>query len=213
MQEEYYMKSTSHKRIGIFGGSFDPIHNGHVAVAKHVIKALDLDLLYIMVANLSPLKASSNETFAHRLAMAQHAFAGEDKAVVSDLESRRTPPSYTIDTIREISVMHPGAEIFLIIGEDVALELHKWDNYQHLFASSTIVVTERGGYDKNQMTTLATKIGPENTQKLIDNWLNFDFKTLSSTELRQILASGKPTVDLLPDKVATYIHNNNLYKS
>lgn len=206
------MNSTNQKRIGIFGGSFDPIHNGHVAVAKHVIDALNLDLLYVMVANLSPLKASSNETFAHRFTMAKYAFSGVEKAVVSDLESRRTPPSYTIDTIREISDKHPDAEIFLIIGEDVALELHKWDNYQHLFASSTVVVTERGGYDKDQMTTLATKIGPENTQKLIDNWLNFDFKALSSTELRHILASGQPTADLLPDRVATYIQKNNLYK-
>ena len=120
-------------RIGIYGGSFNPVHNGHVRVAKSAIASLRLDRLYVIPAAVSPFKTdcASAEKF-DRLLLARLAFNGVAKVTVDDRELRRGGVSYAVDTVREISAENPGAELFFIIGEDSREGLPRWKDWEIL---------------------------------------------------------------------------------
>src|SRR5262245_27543642 len=108
-------------RIGFFGGSFDPIHRGHLAVARAARDARGLDRVLLMVAARSPLKGESGAPAADRLAMARIACEGEERLEACDIELRRGGASYTVDTMRELRAEHPGAKLFLVLGSDSLL--------------------------------------------------------------------------------------------
>ncbi|MGN0854878.1 MAG: nicotinate (nicotinamide) nucleotide adenylyltransferase [Kiritimatiellia bacterium] len=120
-------------RIGLFGGSFDPVHNGHVGMARKAIGRLGLDRLLVIPAAVSPFKTESPPSFAYdRLELVRRAFADVPKVVVDDRELRRGGVSYAIDTVREIAAEHPGAEIVFLVGEDSLAGLPRWKDYDAL---------------------------------------------------------------------------------
>ena len=123
-------------RIGILGGSFNPVHNGHLGLARRAIASLGLDRLLVIPANVSPFKvapkASESAIAFDRLALVRSAFASIPGVVVDDREMRRGGVSYAIDTVREIAAENPGAELFFIVGEDAAAGLPRWKDYDEL---------------------------------------------------------------------------------
>lgn len=120
-------------RIGIFGGSFDPVHNGHVGIAKKAIETLALDRLLVVPAAVSPFKTGRPPAFAYdRLALARVAFARVGKAFVDDREIRRGGVSYAIDTVREIAAENPSAELVFLVGEDSLADLPRWKDFAEL---------------------------------------------------------------------------------
>lgn len=120
-------------KIGIYGGSFNPVHYGHVNVAKTAVSELGLDQLIVIPAALSPFKTDSPAPeFPHRLEMIENAFSRLDRTVIDLRELKRGGISYAIDTVREIAAENPGAEIFFIIGEDSVEGLPRWKDYEEL---------------------------------------------------------------------------------
>ena len=119
-------------KIGIFGGSFNPVHNGHVGIAKRAIEAFGLDRLIVVPAAVSPFKTDTAPSRFDRLALVKAAFADVSKTVVDDRELRRGGVSYTIDTVREIASENPVAELVFLVGEDSLSLLPKWRSYDEL---------------------------------------------------------------------------------
>lgn len=119
-------------RTGIFGGSFDPVHSGHVRIALKALDELSLDRLYVVPAATSPFKVGSVKGGFDRLMLVRAAFNGVGGAVVDDREIRRGGVSYAIDTVREIAAENPGSEIFFIIGEDSLEGLARWKDWDEL---------------------------------------------------------------------------------
>lgn len=171
-------KDAAAMKIGIFGGSFDPVHCGHVAIAKRAIDELSLDRLVVVPAAASPFKAGGDARFdaSTRLMLVRAAFNGIAKIVVDDGEIARGGVSFSIDTVRRVAEENKGAEIFFIIGEDSVEGLPRWKDYDTL-------------------KTLCTFKAYPRTRE-------------SSTEIRRRLAAGEDLGDLVPEAVALFIRHS-----
>ncbi|UUD36612.1 nicotinate-nucleotide adenylyltransferase [Mycoplasmopsis citelli] len=181
------------KKIAIYGGSFDPIHKGHIAAARYVIEELQLDELYFVPANNSPFKTKSkNNNALHRVNMLR--LVTEEKMFVSDFEIKRGGTSYTIDTVKYFAKKFPQDQLFLIIGSDHLPKLDKWKDIQKIAQLSKIVVLRRS---KN-----INKINAKKYQAIILKNPLWDF---SSTEFK------KGYLDSVEDVIMDYIQENGLY--
>ena len=134
-------------RIGLFGGTFDPPHVGHLVTAVNVRHALDLDTVILMVANIPWQKQGERAITpaADRLAMVEAAVADVPGLAAGRLEIDAGGPSYTADTLAALAAAHPGAELFTIVGDDAAAGLHTWERFEEVLAQSSLVVVDRPG--------------------------------------------------------------------
>jgi nicotinate-nucleotide adenylyltransferase len=193
-------------RIGLLGGTFDPIHHAHLAVGIAARYHLKLDVVMFMVANVPWQKASTRNISSaeDRLAMVQLAVARRQGLVASDLELRRGGASYTADTLAELHQMHPGSELFLIVGSDLVDELTTWKRWEELPDQCTLAVAYRPGEDG------ALRLGAA------PDWRHEQIRLpaleLSSTELREMSSDGRPLDFLVPDTVMEYIQSHGLYR-
>lgn len=194
--------------LGLFGGSFDPFHEGHLAIARAARDELSLDRVVLMVARMSPLKEQTGAPAADRLAMARLAAEGEAKIVVNDLELSRPGPSFTIDTVSELRAASPNTNIFLIVGSDSLAMFPKWREVRKLVTLADLVVAPRGGVGMEVLQN------PEFLQ-IMDGrkatWLRMAMHPASSTEIRERLASGAGGRWLRPS-VEQYILQKKLYQ-
>ena len=182
-------------RIGIFGGSFDPIHHGHLILARAAREELGLDRILFIPANMSPHKTDNKPASAEdRLAMIQLAIAGEDGFEVSDLELHRPPPSYTVDTLRELKSSHPHDEFVLLIGADNVAKFETWYEPDEIRRRAQIVVLDRARHQTSHDWPVV--------RRLVD---------LSSTNLRARVSAGRSIRYLTPDAVCDYIRAKGLY--
>lgn len=185
-------------RLGIFGGSFDPIHVGHLIIAEFAKEFMDLDrVIFIPVGNPSHRDNDLAEA-ADRYNMIKLAIEGNDKFEVSDIEIMSGNINYTYDTTLELKKKYKNSEIFHIIGEDSADYLHKWKNYEELIKISKFLVFEREGY------------------KYVSDYENITVMdnpkiSLSATLIRERIKNGLSIKYMVSDKVETYIKTNNLY--
>ena len=183
-------------RIGILGGSFDPIHHGHLILARAAKEELGLDRVLLIPANKSPHKADTKPATAEdRLKMAQLAIDSEEGFEVSDTELRRPAPSYTIDTLRELRTLHPRDEFVLLIGGDNAATFDTWREPDEIRRLAQIAVLDRAGH--------AVAGDWPIVRRLVD---------ISSTDLRARVAAGRSIRYLTPDPVCDYIHSYRLYR-
>ena len=188
------------RRIGVFGGTFDPPHIGHLITAIDVRAALDLDVMLMVVANEPWQKAARRVTpAATRLEMVRAAVHGEPGVDASDLEIRRGGPSYTVDTLTELRRDEPDADLFLLLGSDAAAGLDSWQRVEELPALCTIVVVERPG--------ASTEL-PEGFDVC---HVTVPRLEVSSTELRERAANGRSLRYLVPDGVISLIREGDLY--
>ena len=182
-------------RIGVFGGSFDPVHNAHLIVAQLAREQFALDRVLFTVAAAQPLKHGRHgATAEQRFRMVELAVTGIPGVVADPRELRRPPPSYTIDTLRELTVEHPGAELVLIMGADVAQRLDEWRDPDGIRKLATIAVCAR---------TMSPAVGDmEIVVPAID---------ISSTAVRARAAARLSLAGWVPPTVADYIVASQLY--
>ena len=183
------------KKIGIYGGTFDPIHHGHLILAREAREILGLEKLIFVPARIVPHKRAAFASAELRLSMLQAAVEGEGGFEVDDCELRRAPPSYTIDTIEEIQRREPDSEIYYLIGEDNLRGLANWRRFDQLQKMVRFAVLDRAGAQP-------THGYPVITRKI----------DISATEIRKRVASGRSIRYLVPARVEEIIRRNNLYR-
>ncbi len=184
----------------LFGGSFDPFHNGHFAVARELRVRGLCEKIMILPAGISPGKPPASATGSHREAMALLGTNGHENVSVLDLELRRTGPSYTVETLVELSRLYPGDEWLLIVGADAWRDFRTWRDPDHILDLARVVVFPRDRIDLDPAS-----FPPRVT--LLDDFL----VQVSSTELRRRLAAGETVAHLVPGPVLDYIRLHGLY--
>jgi nicotinate-nucleotide adenylyltransferase len=189
-------------RIGLFGGSFDPVHFGHLLIACDAIECLALDELWWIPSAQNPLKAHSPlATNDQRWQMLQAAVEGQPQMKVLDLEFHRPNPSYTVDTLREIRKKHSQAEIFWLMGQDQLSQLSQWKDIESWCSSITFAIYHR----------------PDSSSAIPDipglkyRWLPRREISISSTEIRERIQNGKPVDFFTPVNVIKLIKQMKLY--
>ncbi len=198
--------------IGVFGGSFDPVHCGHITVAQDAVEQLGLDRLIFMPAAMSPHKP--DRTLAgdeHRFAMLELAAGGNPVFEVSGLELRRGGVSYTFDTITQLRTENSAAQFFFIIGLDSLAELHRWYRIEELLKICTIVPFARGGDNAAEIAAQIQLTG-EWKQRLLGRVIAIHKIDVSSSDIRHRLAAGKNIRGLVPAAVERYIDTHHLYR-
>lgn len=191
----------STRRLGLFGGTFDPPHIGHLVTAINVRHALDLDQVILMVANVPWQKEGTRHITpaADRFAMVEAAVAAVDGLVAGRLEIDLGGPSYTADTLAALAEQDPDAELFTIVGDDAAAGLHTWERSEEVVECSRLVVVDRPG----EPVSL-----PDDVE-----WIHVEVPHLSvsSTDLRARVADGRPLNYLVTTPVLTVIAERGLY--
>src|SRR5262245_57898157 len=189
------------ERIGLFGGSFDPVHCGHLLVAMAAVEGLTLDRIFFIPAAQSPFKPESKPAPPElRLRLLRLALAGQTRYEVDDQEIRRGGVSYTVETLRNYTQRFPNATLFYLIGADHIPQLPKWRDAAELAALADFVVIPRPGE-----TTAAWPTGFR-----VHALKGFPFG-VSSSQIRARVKAGQPIDNLVPTAVAEAIHNSRLY--
>lgn len=182
-------------KIGIYGGTFDPIHHGHLILARDAAEQLALDRLIFVPANVSPFKKKTCASPEARLSMVRAAIEGEGRFAVDDCEVRRPPPSYTIDTVEEIRANQSDAELIWLIGEDHINGLPGWHRFNELKKLVKFVVLARSGNKADHDYPIICR--------KID---------ISGTDIRKRVARGQPIRYLVPPAVEEIIRTGQLYR-
>lgn len=194
-------------KIGIFGGAFNPPHNGHVNLAKAAFEALKLDKLLIIPTAAPPHKQRANVSFEDRAEMCRLAFGDEPKFEISDIERHIGGKSYTLNTVKALKELYPkNAVFYLIIGGDMLYYFPKWYKYENLLGECKVVAAARRNDDYVDMLEFANDIGRVKV-------LNLPVTEVSSTEIREKLLSGEDISGLVPGAVAEFIAEKGLYKN
>ena len=222
-------------RAGIFGGTFNPIHNGHLMVARKVLRHFNLDRLYLIPCRQPPHKSPAFLAPAeHRLQMIRLAIAHDDeRLMVSDIETRREGPSYTIDTIDQMAGrLGGGGDLFLVMGLDAFLELHTWKHQRRIRSAVQLVVVTRRLDDEHAPYASMDRMNdyihghltPDYAFDAIHaSWhstglgraihlLSTDPVDVSSSQVRQRIKAGLAIAGLVPAAVCTYIEKKELYR-
>ena len=184
-------------KTGILGGTFDPIHLGHLAAARAAMDCAHLDRVLLVPTGVPPHRPPTVADADDRLEMCRLAVAGEKRIEVSDLELRRPGPSYTVDTLRELHRSYPGEELFLVLGWDAARLLETWHEPAEVRRLARVVVVTRPGSG-----------APATTIEIL---CERPTPNISGSELRRAIARGDDVSDRLPEAVAAYIAQRGLY--
>ncbi len=199
------------RRIGIFGGSFNPIHLAHLIVADRFVEHMQLERCYFVPAASPPLKPLNAPDIApaeHRLAMVERAIAGHPAFCVDTCELDRGGISYTIDTIATFRQRFPEAELFLLIGADQAMEFHRWHRWEQIVEQVRLCIAPRPTVPladfQKQLQAL------RHADPIV---LELPLLGISSSEIRQRIARGLSVRYLVPEAVLAYIHAQHLYQA
>jgi nicotinate-nucleotide adenylyltransferase len=195
-------------RYGILGGSFDPVHEGHLAAAEGARGARGLDAVFLVPAASPPHKdRGCVASFEDRVAMARLAARGREGLFVLDLEGRRPGPSYTVDTVDALRAAHPGAGFELLVGADMLEDLPRWRDARRLVGLVRVVAFRRPGADwERAVRAFEAAFGPGGFDPV-----DVPPVDVSATALRRLLASGADPGGLLPAPVLAFIRGRGLY--
>ncbi|MDY4588621.1 MAG: nicotinate (nicotinamide) nucleotide adenylyltransferase [Oscillospiraceae bacterium] len=196
--------SDNVKKTGIFGGAFDPVHNGHVRLAEEAVKQLKLRRLLIIPTYVSPHKHTDLAPFEDRAEMCRRAFGHIPGAEVSDIEVRLGGTSYTINTVRALKEIYPDEQLFLLIGGDMLFSFDKWYKYESLLKETKVCAAARESDSLADMMEYANELGRIKVfpTQVIE---------MSSTEVRKTAAQGGDISGMVPGGVAEYIREKGLY--
>ena len=202
------------KGILLFGGTFDPVHNGHLVIARAAAEKLNVSQVILIPAAIAPHKQGKNFSDAKdRLAMVRLAIAGDRALAVSDCEIARNGPSYTLDTIKYFRRLYGADELlYWLIGADSLCELHNWYKIDELAGQVRIVTAGRGGFQAGDLTELGRKLTPAQIEQIKGHILDTPLVDVSSTDIRERVRKGLPVKSLLPGAVAEYIMGHRLYQ-
>lgn len=200
------------RKIGILGGSFDPVHNGHIGLARDAKEQLGLDEVLMIPAKLQPFKLDRKMVSGHqRMEMIELAVADMPGITACDYELRQEEISYTYKTLKAITEMEgPETEVYFLTGTDSILQIHRWKNADELLHNYNFVVGSRPGYKDDELSECIERLKRDyntNITKVDNHQLN-----ISSTEIRERLESGQGLSGLVPEVVERYIIKHGLYK-
>ncbi len=196
-------------RLGIFGGTFDPPHTGHLLAATDAAEVLGLDRLWFVPNATQPLKGSAHGSPDDRLEMVRRLVAGDSRFDVDALEIERTGLSYTVETVAAFAERFPGAARFLLIGADVTSSFDRWREPRRIAELATIVILHRAGDDVRPDGEEKTHAGEGALAGA--QWLETRRIDISSTEIRARVREGRSIRGFVPDAVAEYIAAAGLY--
>lgn len=190
------------KKVGLFFGSFNPIHTGHMIIAGYMLHFTDLDDVWFVISPHNPLK-EKNTLLAdhHRYAMVQVAIEDNPRLRACNIEFKMTQPSYTIDTLVRLEEKHPDYQFVLIAGTDIFPTFHKWKNYETLLENYRFYIYNRPGYDP----------GPYASHRHVTTF-EAPLMEISSSFIRQAIADGRDVRYFVPEKVYNYILEMHFYE-
>ena len=209
------------KPIGVFGGTFDPIHYGHLRSAFEMLQALDFDRVHFIPCSDPPHRGVTYASAGQRLHLVEEAVAGQPGFVADDRELRRDGPSYTVDTLAGLREEFPDRSLGLIVGMDAFLGLPGWHRWDELLDIAHIVVAHRPGWKAPDIGVLGDLIAEHGTHRIDDlhgathGRIHIHAVTqleIASTEIRALVAAGRDPRFLMPDAVRDEILNLGLYK-
>jgi nicotinate-nucleotide adenylyltransferase len=198
-------------RVALFGGSFDPPHHGHLAIATAAANALRLDSVLFAPAGRQPLKLDGTVTsFEDRFAMVELACLEDSRFAASEIDAPRADglPNYTVDTLSELERRMPQAKRFNLVGADSFLSLPKWREPARLLELAEWIVVSRPGFEIGSLSLLGLDLPQQSRVHLLDNV----HEDIAATGLRGRLEAGDPCVDLIAPAVLDYIQSHNLYQ-
>ena len=210
------------KRIGLLGGTFDPIHIGHLRSALEVAEQLNLDELRLIPSARPPHRQAPQVSAADRLAMVALAVAGSPPLQVDDRELQRDRPSYSIDTLLSLrSELAADDQLFLLLGWDAFCGLPSWHRWQELLEHCHLLVLQRPDADSEAPEALRDLLAARSVSDPLSlqgagGQISFIWQTplvISATQIRHLLVSGKSARFLVPDPVLAYIHTHGLYRA
>jgi len=208
------------RALGIFGGTFDPIHFGHLRTAFELLQVLGLEEVRLVPAGAPPHRGTPTCDAGHRLAMVRAAVADQPGLVVDDREIRRGGPSYTVLTLRELRGEQPLRPLCLIVGMDAFLGLPQWHEWRDVFELAHVVVAHRPGWQAPDTGELGELLATRGTQRVADLHASIAGRLhvrpvtqleISSTDLRELIVAGQDPRYLLPDAVRAIIRDTGCY--
>lgn len=202
------LDAAQRRRIGVFGGAFDPPHLAHRALLETALAELKLDVLRVVPTGDAWHKPRTLSAAAHRLAMVHLAFDDVPQIRVDTQEMARSGPSYTVDTLRHLANEEGGADLFLIMGADQAAALTSWHDWQAILQLAIICVATRAQQSNNGALFDAEKLFPERFLHL-----SMPATPVSATQIRSMIANGQSVQTLVSEPVARYIADHHLYQS
>lgn len=202
-------------KLILFGGSFDPIHKGHLDVARYSFEKIGVDKLFFIPAKRSPHKKDfPSVSDEHRATMIRLAIGKTEQFEISDLELKRSAPSYTIDTVFEFKEDYGNsAEIFWLIGADAIKSLDRWHRVTDLVDACNVCVMYRSGFKRPDFTEFREHLGQNRVEKLDKFVISTPLIDISSTDIRRNIARGLDVSAFLPSAVLGYIEQHKLYLS
>jgi len=205
---------SGNHRVLLFGGTFDPIHHGHLIVAQAAAAELGIDRVVLVAAGQPPHRPEDRLAPAEdRLRMAQLAVAGDGLFAVSDCELERPGPSYTLDTVRYFrGVYGPGVELYWLIGGDNLAELAGWHQVRQLVEECTVVAAARPGHGEGDLAGLAGVLEAPALERLRRHLLRTPQVDISAREIRRRAAGGQSIRYLVPEAVREHIERRGLYR-
>lgn len=194
---------SGNKAIGIFSGSFNPVHNGHISIARSFLSSEFISSLWIL---LTPDPPHKNEKalagYHHRYEMLKLAFGDWDRVIISDIETKLPKPSYTLQTLEYLQSQYPDNRFYLCVGGDSARNFTKWHKWENILSGTKLLVAKR----KNESLNLNKRVAKH------AHVIEHEPIAISSTEIRNKISTGEDISDLVPKKVREYIKEHNLYK-
>ncbi|MEX2356620.1 MAG: nicotinate-nucleotide adenylyltransferase [Thermaerobacterales bacterium] len=198
------------RRIGILGGTFDPVHYGHLIAGENALEAMALDEMVFVPCRIPPHKTACLVAPAeHRYELTRLAAAGNPRFSVSRLELNRPGPSYTADTLKSLARLHPGCDLYFITGIDAFMGISRWREPQVLFSSARIVVVSRPGYNGKSLSAALSELSPEQRERV--EVVEIPSLDISSSDLRRRVREGRSIRYLVPEAVRCYIQDHKLY--
>jgi len=196
-------KTNRQLKVGLYFGSYNPIHIGHMAIANYMVEFTDIDQLWFVVSPQNPHKKKSNllDDY-HRLEMVYLAVEHDDRLRASDIEFRLPKPSFTIDTLAYLKDRHPNYYFKILMGSDNLENFHKWKNYETILENYGIIVYPRPGFDKTKVQS----------HKNISVAQNAPLMEISSSFIRNAIRQGKNICHFVPQETWEYLENMNFYK-
>ena len=201
-------------RLGIFGGSFDPVHHGHLTLADCCARQAKLDQVWFVPAAQQPLKPSGpRASDADRLAMLKIALSDRPECMVSEVELQRGGVSYTVDTLATFRAQHPEAELFFLMGADALADMPHWRCPEEICTMATPLVVHRAGTPEPDFEVLANFLARDRLDVIRDSQVEMPGVAVSSSKVRALIAEQGDWQELVPANVAVYIAEHRLYRS